>query len=335
MHMKKNRALKTLVLSGAVLGLLFFLVDTRALLDALARTDWRWYMAGFACYLASYYTRALRLRTLYGACDVTPFLAIVAASTLANQILPFRTGELTLPYLIRAVKNESFGVALGYLALLRIADLLVLMACGLAVVALLGASVTPATLVGLAAALALLALCFARFGTLLRWGLALARRILPHALRSRLDNRTAQIAESLVQARQHTRRIVLLSLADRLANTAVGVTLVLGMAYDIRPLEAAAATLVAALTNILPVNTLGNFGTLELGWTGTLATLGVDAQAALTSGLAFHLLFLTYTFAAGIGALAWILVRHGVAVRSSWRDMLGMNANERAVEKKA
>ena len=60
---------------------------------------------------------------------------------------------------------------------------------------------------------------------------------------------------------------------------------------------------VASIANLLPINLIGNFGTLEAGWTSAFIVLGVPPETAAATGLASHLWALA--FAAGYGAVAW------------------------------
>ncbi len=59
------------------------------------------------------------------------------------------------------------------------------------------------------------------------------------------------------------------------------------------------------MTNLLPVNGVGSFGTLEAGWTAGLVATGAPLGPVVAAGLAMHLLVVAGSgvFAA-LGALA-------------------------------
>ena len=70
--------------------------------------------------------------------------------------------------------------------------------------------------------------------------------------------------------------------------------------------EVVAGSAAASLSNVLPVNVIGNLGTLEAGWTAAFTALGVPVSVAAATGLASHLWALL--FAAVYGAVAWLVI---------------------------
>ena len=67
-----------------------------------------------------------------------------------------------------------------------------------------------------------------------------------------------------------------------------------------------AGSAAASLSNLLPVNVIGNLGTLEAGWTAAFTALGVPVSVAAATGLASHIWALI--FAAIFGAIAWLVI---------------------------
>jgi uncharacterized membrane protein YbhN (UPF0104 family) len=61
------------------------------------------------------------------------------------------------------------------------------------------------------------------------------------------------------------------------------------------------ASTLGIVATLLPVGTLGNFGTQEMGWTFGLVLLGVDREAAIATGFSTHLVGFAL---AGLFALA-------------------------------
>jgi uncharacterized membrane protein YbhN (UPF0104 family) len=49
------------------------------------------------------------------------------------------------------------------------------------------------------------------------------------------------------------------------------------------------ASTLTIVATLLPIGTLGNFGTQEVAWTLGLTLLGVDRDSAITSGFSTHL----------------------------------------------
>jgi uncharacterized membrane protein YbhN (UPF0104 family) len=69
----------------------------------------------------------------------------------------------------------------------------------------------------------------------------------------------------------------------------------------------------AALSALLPVNALGNVGTLEAGWALGFVALGMNRSDAIASGLAVHAIVIVTS---GILA-AWSAVRVGALARKT------------------
>ena len=82
--------------------------------------------------------------------------------------------------------------------------------------------------------------------------------------------------------------------------------LLAAMGYRWPAAEVVAGSAAASLSNVLPVNVIGNLGTLEAGWTAAFTALGVPVSVAAATGLASHLWALL--FAAIYGVAAWLVI---------------------------
>jgi uncharacterized membrane protein YbhN (UPF0104 family) len=54
------------------------------------------------------------------------------------------------------------------------------------------------------------------------------------------------------------------------------------------------ASTFAILTTVLPFQGLGNFGTLEAGWTLGFVAVGVSREMAISSGFTYHFVIILY-----------------------------------------
>ena len=75
--------------------------------------------------------------------------------------------------------------------------------------------------------------------------------------------------------------------------------------------DVVAGSVVASLSNLLPINLVANLGTLEAGWTAAFTAMGIPLETAAATGLAAHLWALV--FSALFGAVAWFLLRNRAA----------------------
>ncbi len=56
----------------------------------------------------------------------------------------------------------------------------------------------------------------------------------------------------------------------------------------------------SSFTDLLPINSIGNFGTFELGWVGVLRMSGVALKESAESALLSHFLVFNFTLIIGI-----------------------------------
>ena len=59
---------------------------------------------------------------------------------------------------------------------------------------------------------------------------------------------------------------------------------------DITYLETLAGATGAVISNVLPINSFGSFGTLEAGWTGGFVLVGMSGQDAITTAFGSHII---------------------------------------------
>ena len=83
------------------------------------------------------------------------------------------------------------------------------------------------------------------------------------------------------------------------------VIIVYSLGFSIEFSRLLAAIGLSGFTEILPINSFGNFGTLELGWVGALVYLEVDTEIAIKSGFATHLIHYFLTLI--VGFLCFVL----------------------------
>ncbi len=301
-------------IAGAAVALVLVAVvlavaGPRAVWGLLRRSDLAWVLAGAAAAGGALVMRGLRLTLLLPEGRLRPSSATLVAATAqaAALFVPARAGELALPWLLRRVAGWEVASGVGTLLAARTLDLAALgLWAGVAVVAILGpfhplAAVAAVCLVvpplllpvtlGVVDRLALV--CLARRGQRgRRWARRVRRvRLSVDALRRRPGRLAAATAASV---------------AMWAALWALAWFLLAGMGYRWPVAHVVGGSAVASLANLLPVNLIGNLGTLETGWTAAFIALGVPPDVAAATGLASHLWALL--FAAVYGAAAWAIL---------------------------
>ena len=241
-------------------------------------------------------------------------IAVAAASNAAVVVLPLRAGELALVPLLRAagVPGTIRGLSLLVsVRLLDIAGLLVWVA--VAAAALDGRHGWPALALAalplLAAGLVAVALRLLRRAAR-RWRTAggVRRRALLQLLQVRRELREA------VRSPLRVGGALLLSVAIWGGIWLYTLLLVRAMGLLWPAVAVLLGVIGGAAGAALPLNALGNFGTLEVGWTAALAATGVPAADALAAGFATHLYAVAFNAvlgALGVGCLAFARPRSG------------------------
>ncbi|MCX7682547.1 MAG: flippase-like domain-containing protein [Anaerolineae bacterium] len=247
---------------------------------------------------------------------------ITCMHTLANYILPARTGELTYIALLRA-RGVSVADGLASLALARLLDLAALAVLVLGAVALaaerqmyFGALRWFALALGVILLLVLfwadrlagvmvraLAWAAGRLGVR-QWGVV--HRGLAGA------ERTAGALGAFAHSRELYAITLALSLLQWAVNFAVYYALLNGLGLGLDLSGTVIASSIASLVAVLPVQGLIGFGTYEAGWTVGLVPLGVARSTAIATGFSIHILMLL---------LSVLLV--GLSLCSAWLIRLG------------
>lgn len=227
---------------------------------------------------------------------------ITCMHTLANYVLPARTGELTYIALLRA-RGVSIPDGLASLALARLLDLAALAVLVLVAVAIASGWYMYFGLLrwfALALGVILLAVLFwaDRLAGLvvraLAWAverLGVARWNLVHR---GLDGagRTVVALGTFARSRGLYAATLALSLLQWAVNFAVYYALLNGLGLRIDPSGTIVASSIASLVAVLPVQGLIGFGTYEAGWTVGLVPLGVMRSTAIAIGFSIHILML-------------------------------------------
>ncbi len=254
--------------------------------------------------------RGLRLRVVVGpSLSTSQALGVHAVTQLATSVVPMRLGEAAiLPLLHRAGVPgllRGFSVALT----VRLLDLLALLtwASAATVVRTRTVSKNPAAL----------------GQSLVGWAVRRLRRASP---------RRRRILRQILRVRGELRRLVA---TPRRAAAAValslaawggvwGVTVLLLRAMNLHwPATSVLwGTLGAAAGAALPINAVGNFGSLEAGWTAALAAVGIPAGEALAAGFATHAWSLVFNALLAVAAAPLLRLhdaKEAAAARASAR----------------
>lgn len=291
----------TLALTVALLVLLFTQVRFSDIVTMLRRADPRLFALGCAAYVVSYLGRVARWQLLTPSRSI-PKGALFGITSVHNfmlRALPSKLGEGVYLVLMRA-QGVSGTEALAGLVIARLYDMAAAIVFFLISLLLTGAQLhqsLPANLAAGAAVVAFCALAVLRGSLLIRFANSLAGRVagqawLPrflqgHGLRRRMDRLETELAG--MQSARQAPLLLLSTMAIWIPSYLMFYWLLQSFGTPFSFWGTVFASTLSTVTTLLPVGTIGNFGTTEAGWTMGLVLLGATKEQALATGLSTHI----------------------------------------------
>lgn len=241
---------------------------------------------------------------------------ISAIHSLLNRIMPFRTGELTWPILMKRYLNTDFVSSVSLLLLIRYLDVFCLIF--LFTVACL--IVKPVFFTYLIGTVLIMILMF-QIASLLFLGSFLDRLsfIMERLSRFGFKNRIEILIEKLdkLKKRRNTQNflrlmclLLLLTLMNWLSIYFIFFVYIVMLSLEFTFFQVICGASLVAVCGVLPVNSLGRFGVFELTWAGGFILLGMPKDVAVPMGLfvnisntciAFILALVGYIFLVSFG----------------------------------
>ena len=243
-------------------------------------------------YTLTYYFRAKRFTLFFPQIRTKDLAAVMAVHTFFNNLLPFRSGEASFPIILRKLFGVEGIISSAALVVARLFDLLSLSI--LFTVATLGVSVNNRKFLWISLLLCIfivlsLALGFKLLRVLKRrFGFASALFFFFTEFRS-VRNLFLFFLYSLLNWLTKFTAFYLIMKAGRL---------------NLNFFESTFAATFGELTTVLPIHSIGGFGTYEAGLVGGFALLGFKGSYALTVAFYFHLLL--FTMSGLLALLGWV-----------------------------
>jgi len=301
----------------ASIGLVVLLVQLAGVeaFWAQAKTvEWVW--VGWAAALSALLPvlRGLRFVSTMPRVEVPLMVAVVGVQNFMARIMPFRTGELALPYLLEQRGAETTERALVLLIWLRLMDAWLL--AGLFVIGLVlhvnggdvalfwtalgGFVVFSCALFWMGAGVRLF------FGGL-AW--AIGKTGLEHLDRMRALAERIVDAAGAVGALSMARRGVAVcwTAAVWIVQFAIFALVLWAFSIEVTALDVVVGVSLAQLAAALPLPSVGSVGTHEVGWVIGFGFVGVDRASAVVSGVAAQ--GFTLVFAAVVALVCAVYLR--------------------------
>jgi uncharacterized membrane protein YbhN (UPF0104 family) len=270
-------------------------------------------------YLLMAYGRGVRLGYVLRDKDHARLTAIAAMHAFLNHIMPFRLGELSLPFLVK--KFTSRGLVSGSLSLVvvRLYDAVSIALLSMLSLLVVGSQFSPVVRNILwLFSLLVIAVFLAAF-RYLDLILLFAARITCTCVRMlgrfgrdwvcRLEDAAGRMAVEINSFNGVQKYFFLpaSSIVVTVANYVLFYCAMIFMGIDIGFFKNMLASLGELASTFLP-NTLGSFGTMEAGWAAGYVLCGVSKTDAIATGFVMHGIVLLSGLVISVAGLVYLLV---------------------------
>ncbi len=307
------RVFVSVVLIVAVLSWL----GVQQFVDALLRLDARFLGIIFALYCISLLLRGWRFRVAQESLLCRPSLSyviIAAYHNAANQIMPFRSGEIAFPLLAKRHLGDRISRSTASLLLIRFVEAVVLgclVAIGM-VFLLDNPGANQGWVYFLVPVLLLMFIAWAfvprLLGVMQHVLLWISNRVHGRwvGLIIRLANMLRSISEEFRRGKSVKVHflILILTILNWLVLIGVSWSVLLSLGVHVSYAETIVGSSVASVAQFIPLGSFGNIGPLEAGWTLGFVLVGLDAKTALNAGVVLHLVMIFYALI--LAGLAWL-----------------------------
>lgn len=320
--MKYSQAARYILAAAITAACLFFIlryIPQGTLEQTYQLIGFRGVLICFGWCLATLFFRSARTYLAFDQRALAPFTvstAVIAIHQLANHILPARTGEALYPLLFRRYTKSRTSTAVSMLIKLRLQEFTGLGAfCATASAALAAGGILPrGAWIAAAILSAFTALCVLLYTFLHRLTALLPKLacFLPtrfpklRHLRAKGERLATALAEESLVRWGFWRETLTWSCSIAIW---ASVFLMAESTYslvgiDLSFLPVVFGTSMGSFANVLPINSIGSFGSLEAGWTAGFTMIGIPMDRALAVGFVLHIIGLLFMVcSAGLAAM--------------------------------
>ena len=289
-------------------------IDLQQIPQTLGRLSIKALLIGFTCYCVLVLAKALRFRALLNLdSSVYRIFPILALHTFWGNILPMRTGDVSYVYLMQRRQKVDATQGIASLLVASLIDLILLIGLVIATVWLLRDALRD-TFLGAFFYLMPLLIGSGLIATVVFVSVApnVCMRIadLCAAPLLRLEKRPVSwgvnkgmlVLQELTAFRSNRRflEVWVYSVLCLVIRFGFQCYLVIEMGVDVPILQVLFALAYTNVFNLLPVQTVGNFGTTEYPFVWLLKHFGTSVEVATVTGFSLHILILIYCLPLGV-----------------------------------
>ena len=245
-------------------------------------------------YLATYIFRAVRFSVMFPDISVLELSAVMAVHTFFNNVLPFRSGEASFPIILRKLFGVDIAISSVALLFARVLDIF-----SLSLLFSVSAFAVATKNKGLLWIPLLISVVL--LGTLFLGAKAVKK------LKNRFSilGNISSFFHGFISLNSSL-LLFLFSLLTWLFKFVSFLFILKAGDVELSFFQTVFSSTFGELTSILPVHSVGGFGTYEAGLTGGFKLLGIKTDRALTVAFYFHIVLLSMS--AVLAGLGWIFL---------------------------
>jgi hypothetical protein len=315
-----KRILLSLLITAIILYVLLSQISLKDLYALFITMNPVWIFLGAASYFLALLFRALRFKWLIHskAISLSELFRITAFYHLSLMVLPSKLGELSYPYFLTKIGGMNMTEGLASLIASRIYDLfIVLLIFFFACIGFQSFFLNNLFLILLLACLLItfIFLAFFYMSGCLRWISDILGMIskVTHSGNSKsflwVQRKMNEMAEDFyaIKDQKSYLPVSLTSLASWGMIFWTFYAFLRGFGIGISFLQMIFGSTVGVIANALPISGIGNWGTLEAGWTAGFLMVGVSKEKAIATGFGIHILI--FIACAIISFFCWATLR--------------------------
>ncbi|MHA2215340.1 MAG: lysylphosphatidylglycerol synthase transmembrane domain-containing protein [Candidatus Hodarchaeales archaeon] len=309
---KKIRLIIPLIITFILVSFLISKIQLKELISTLTKVDLGFYVIGLILYTIDISFRSYRFKIYVKETSLFELFQVVGVSNLVSLLLPSRTGEISIIYLLKKKLKIPLSRGVPALLTLRIFDalsiLILLFSSSLLLrnkISLTDQIFYPIILGGIflfASALFLLLFYSSKIKLLfVKLGSKIKNR--GHKMIDEILIKSEDLIKNFQIESKYVPPLFVLSIISWSLRSITFFFILSGLDMHLDILSTTFIVMITLTTTILPIQGVGNFGTMEGVWVGASLLLGIPLDVAILSGFSVHILSITYTLIVGFISL--------------------------------
>lgn len=313
MSKNKGKIIFSTILSAIILYFLFREVSITRTWTVLKNINIYALFASFFLYIITTLLKSLRLKkTLRNHMNTGKAFRMMSINLMLTNILPFKTGEFSLLYMLRK-HGVKYRNSIAYLVILRLIDFISIMLIFLGSMILMGFFLDTIIFLVIIAAFMFLVILLYTFiyhnQALLRIFSRITSLLKLQRLKvvKELLEKGRMVSEHIthLKSRNSLIKIFLYSITTWFVGIVNLFILIRGLGIDFGFGKTLLASSLQVILGNLPIQGLAGFGTYEGFWVLSFGLLGMSQDTAIITSVNTHIILLAKTIIVGSTAILW------------------------------